>query len=416
LNDPTIYGGAPMLFADMYTLAGTLALFPRPDLCHPLPNGSVLRITGRGKLRLEIPPQPGLGPGEFKVGPIERTLSKGAALRVRSRFRNDSTIKLLVDSSLLPNWSCVYGPVAIVGDFDDFDDLYQVSGSITSSAIQKPGLEKPFLTFGGALAPVQDIISFLTSFGLAFPFWVHPTNPEYAFQSGAKLVFPSFPTKILDKLIKHGFGWKVELELAAGFGKKAQFWESSEDVAHQVESWSLFVKFEAKVMTQVIKQIPGYVGGASKFELEGTTEGKSELSFHLGMAGAVDLDHVEPFAKIKGSRTYTLVLKHVVGEKAVYPGVSSEWEVEAQVLTFKIPFPGLEPEERGLVEAKFSVELLVLVEKPAAFPAVEEMHLKGEATVALDITLGFVFSKTFEVEFKVDERIAAAVFVATTVL
>jgi len=414
-NDSTIHAGAPMLFADMYTLAGTLALFPRPDLCHPLPNGSGLRITGRRKLRLDIPPQLGLSTGEFKVGPVERTVSKGAALRVRSRFRNDATIKLLVDSNAAPNWSCVYGPVAIVGDFDDFEDLFQVSGKLTSSAIQKPELQQPFLTFGGALAPIQDIISFLTSFGLSFPFFVAVTNPEYAFKSGAKLVFPTFPLKALDHLLKHGLGWKVELELIAGFGKKAhEPGKAIEGFPNKLESWNIFVEFEAKVMTQVINKLPGYVGGAAKFELSGTTEGKSELAYHLGMAGAVEGD-LEPVAKLKGTRTYTFVIKHEIGKKAVKPGISSEWELEGQLLPLKIP--GGDPEfTRGLIEVKFSVELLIIVEKAAAFPAVEEMDFIGSATIAIDVTLGFVFSKTFEYEFKVSDKIAAAVFVASTVL
>ena len=86
-GDATIHGGSALLFADMYTLGGGVALFPRPDLCHPLPAGSALRITGRRKVRLDIPAQPGLVAGRVQGrGPLERTLSQSAALRVRSRF------------------------------------------------------------------------------------------------------------------------------------------------------------------------------------------------------------------------------------------------------------------------------------------------------------------------------------------
>ncbi|MEW6299739.1 MAG: hypothetical protein AB1671_18760 [Thermodesulfobacteriota bacterium] len=118
-GDATIYGGSTLLFADMYTLAGGVALFARSDQCHPLPAGTALRITGRRKVRLEIPPQPGLAPGEFKVGPLERTLSQGAALRVRARFRPDSTIKLVIDSDRRPDWSCTFGPVSVLSDIED---------------------------------------------------------------------------------------------------------------------------------------------------------------------------------------------------------------------------------------------------------------------------------------------------------
>jgi hypothetical protein len=65
-GDTTIYGGTPLLFADTYWLAGGVALFPRPDLCHPMPDKTVVRVIGRRKAKLEIP-QPGLGPSEFRI-------------------------------------------------------------------------------------------------------------------------------------------------------------------------------------------------------------------------------------------------------------------------------------------------------------------------------------------------------------
>ena len=96
---PLIHGGSPLLFADMYALGGGVALFPRADLCHPLPAGSALRITGRRKVRLDIPAQPGLDRrAEFKVGSArahafpERRAARAVALPP------DSTITLMIDS------------------------------------------------------------------------------------------------------------------------------------------------------------------------------------------------------------------------------------------------------------------------------------------------------------------------------
>jgi hypothetical protein len=64
----------------------------------------------------------------------------------------------------------------------------------------------------------------------------------------------------------------------------------------------------------------------------------------------------------------------------------------------------------GLAAVKLAFELMVLVERT------DEFHFAGEATLAIDVTLGWVFNKTFEVEFEMSETMAAVAFVATTVL
>ena len=99
--------------------------------------------------------------------------------------------------------------------------------------------------------------------------------------------------------------------------------------------------------------------------------------------------------------------EHLLGSKKVGLGVSSEWEVEGAFLD-------------GLAAAKVAFEMLTLVEPPEDFDIedidIEAFHFKGQATIAIDVTLAWALSKTFEVELDVDERIAAAVFVAMTVL
>jgi hypothetical protein len=66
----------------------------------------------------------------------------------------------------------------------------------------------------------------------------------------------------------------------------------------------------------------------------------------------------------------------------------------------------------GLAAVKLSFELLMLVERAPG----DDYGFVGEATLAIDVTLGWVFTKTFEVEVHMSEALAAAVFVATTVL
>jgi len=410
-GDATIYGGSTILFADTYTLAGGVALFPRFDQCHPLPAGSVLRITGRRKARLDIPIQPGLDPGEFMVGPLERTLSQSAALRVRSRFRPDSTIKLVVDSDQRPDWSCTFGPVSMIGDINDLDDLVHVVGNMSSSSEAAPRLVNPQMVFGGPLGPVQSIVQMLTAFGVPFPLDVSVTNTTYGFKSGWKYVFPKYGFDPVGIAIKNGMCLMLDLELLGRWGKESLIArEIGEEISeHSIIStkgtgkaalrgWHFVFEADAKIMSEVLeitKAAKGFAGGVFKFEVGGEEEGATKLSTFLGIAGAVEIELGA--LTLVGRRTYSLGFRHLLGTKKVELGGASEWEVEGELV-------------KGLAAIAISFELLALIEMH------EEYHFKGEGTLAVDVTLGWMLSKTFEMEFDVDERIAVAAFVATTVL
>jgi hypothetical protein len=400
-GESTIHAGSTPLFADMYSLAGQVALFPRADQCHPLPAGSALRITGRRKVRLDVAPQPSLAPGEFKVGVLERTLSESAALRVKSRFRPDSTIRLKVDSDQHPNWSCSYGPVSFVNDVDNLSDLMMVEGRLESSATEAPQLRHSQMIFGGPLGPIQGIIDLLTSFGLPLPFDVAVTNPKYTFKSGAKFQFPlPGPEGAIHKWIEHGLGVALELELLAGFGKESEnAGVAAQGAISDNGIWHSYLEAEAKITCKTIslaELITLYLGGAFKFEIEGQSHGKSEVTMYYGAAGTVKVG-VTSILEISGGRTYSLVSRYMVGEPKVGAGLSSEYEVEGELLF-------------GLAAVKLSFELMVLFERTDNF------HLTGEATLAIDVTLGWVFNKSFEVEFEMSETVAAIAFIATTVL
>jgi hypothetical protein len=402
-GEATIHGGTPFLFADMYALAGGVALFPRPEQCHPLPVGSVLRITGRGKVRLDVPAQPGLAPGEFKVGLGERTLAQGATLRVRSRFRPDSTIRLLIDSDQHPDWSCSYGPVATVGDINEMADLMQVVGTVSSSAVAKIELRDPQMIFGSVLSPIQAVCDLLTMFGLPTPFSVALTNEKYAFTSAVRYKFPGvFPFVSIDDALKNGVGILLELELKASFGKNSERFgtalSAEMPVASAVSPWTFALEYEGRLTMKALHPLPLFLGGTSKFEVEGTSDGQeSKLALFVGSAGVAEADIKA--AKVQGSRSFLMVSRVTRGNGEVKLGMGygSEWEIEWEFA-------------KGLVAVKLSFQLLLILERG------NEFHAQGEATLAIDVTLGWAFTKTFEVEFTMDERLAVAAFVAGTIL
>jgi hypothetical protein len=410
-SDANIYGGSTFLFADMYTLAGGVALFPRPDQCHPIPAGSKLRITGRNKVRLEVAAVPGLAANEFKVGQLERTLSQSTALRVRSRFRPESTIKLLIDSDQRPDWSCTFGPVWMLGDVDDLDELIQVFGNMVSSSVAVPQLQDPKMVFGGPLAPVQSIIQILTSFGLPFPFDVSITNTTYGFKSGWKFIFPKYVNPFLTKAIKIGCGLMCEVELLGRWGKESEVYEeiAKEIAQHSMIStkgtsrvalrgWHFVLECNSKVLLEVgslVRVVKAFLGGASKFEIGGEEDGTTKVSYFMGFAGAVEVEI--GILTVTGSRAYSLAFRNLLGLKKIELGGASEWELEGEVLG-------------GLAGVKLSFEMLAVVEPGDNF------HFTGEVTLAIDLTLAWALSKTYEVEFKAEEEISLEAFVAGALL
>lgn len=402
-GEPLIHAGSAPLLADMYALAGEVAFFPRADRCHPLPAGSALRITGRRKARLEIPPQPGLAAGEFKVTMAERVLAQSSGLRVRSHFHPGATIQLVIDSDAAPNWSCRYGPVSSTGDVQGLDGLMQVIGTMASDATSPPALKDPQLAFGGVLAPVQAVVDFLTMFGLPLPFNVDITNPSYTFKTGVKYSFPDYwPFGAIDHALKHGLGVMLEIELKASFGKESHTFGTAASAEHPIVGgltpWTFTFEYETKLLTKCLNPLPVFLGGTGKFEIEGRTDGhESKVLFQAGFAGAVEADlHV---VEVQGSRSYTLVsrVEREGSEVKVGIGVSTEWEVEGEFLD-------------GLAAVALSFEMLVILERG------DEFHCQGEAMLAIDVTLAWALSKTFEVKFTMNEQLALAAFAVASVL
>lgn len=399
-GDSTIYGGTPLLFADTYALAGGVSMFPQPDLCHPMPDKTVVRVAGRRKAKLEIPPQPGLGPNQFRITMPDRTLSTSSALRVRTKYLPGSTIEYVLDSSASPNWTCNVGPVGIRGDFDSLEDLVQVIGMIKSSAGVKAHIADPHVEFGGALSPVQAVIDLLTNFGLAVPYDMDLTNFEFGFKSGMKFTFPlgDPATELIAHAIKAGPGILLEVEILSGFGKESKKPGHAYDGALSDNGvWHFYVEISSKVQSKIIHPFPIFLGGGSKVKIEGKSEGKTEVSIYWSVIGTVEPE-VPKLIKISGSRIFSIVSRFTIGEKKVGLGTSQELEVEGSLV-------------EGLAAVKFSCELLILMELVAG-----EFGMTGEATVAIDVTVGWIFNKTFEVKLEMDEKMAAAAFIATSVL
>ena len=406
--EPVLHAGSALLFADMYALAmGGVAMFPRGDLTNPMPAGSTLRLTGRRRVRLEIPPQPGLAAGQFSLAAAERTMSQSAAFRFRSRLHSNSTARLTIDSDQTPNWSCTIGPVSSLGDIAGLKELLQVQGDLTSSAASAPQLANPKMIFGGPLAPVQKVLQFLAAFGFSFPFDIAITNAKYGFKSGWKYVFPKYgPEKLIADLgrlseIELLGRWGIESEVAKDINKivaEHSIVSTKGTSKAALRGWHFNLEASAECLSPVgslFEVIKLNAGGIFKFELSGEEGGATRLSYLFAVAweGEVEVGVLT----FTGQRSYGIVFRHLIEKEQLEIGGASEWELEAEFL-------------KGLAAAKVSFELITLVYRT------DGIHFKGEGTLAIDVTVGWVLSKEYEVEFHVDETLAAAVFIANTIL
>jgi hypothetical protein len=334
-------------------------------------------------------------------------MSQSAAFRFRSRLHPSSTARLTIDSDQTPHWSCTIGPVSSLGDIAGLNELLQVRGDLTSSATSAPQLANPKMIFGGPLAPVQEVLHFLQGFGLAFPFDISITNDKYGFKSGWRYVFPKYG---LEKLLAD-LGELPEIELKGRWGIESKVAKDINKIVaeHSIIStkgtskaalrgWHFNLEASSECLCKVLSLL-GILecdaGGVFKFELSGEDDGTTRLSYQFGVAweGEVEVGVL----KFTGERSYGIVFRHLIEREQLELGGASEWELEAEFV-------------KGLAAAKVSFELIALVERT------DDIHFKGEGALAIDLTVGWVLSKEYEFEFRADERLAAAVFVANMIL
>ena len=141
-----------------------------------------------------------------------------------------------------------------------------------------------------------------------------------------------------------------------------------------------------------------FLGGALKFEFGGKSEWEIASSpFTTASPGAVELETVACLS-VGGRGSASSSFAQLIGEREDRP------RLRERVGGRRSCFSRL-----GGRKGPFELALM--------HPGGRTYHfVRARRTLAIDVTLGWVFSKTFEVEFEMSETLAAAAFVATTVL
>jgi hypothetical protein len=392
----------PFLLADAFAMLGGVSLFPRPEACLPLPAGATLEIKSPGRIRLSIPPQSGLPADTFSVTHPERILTtQAASLTVRTIYadekNNPTRITLKIDSDAAPDWLISMGPISVLGDLDIFSGLMRIVGKISTQSGKKPELQDPRLVFGGALQPVQEFLNFLREVGLPVGLSFDLTNKTYKVKSGAVLkIPPPIPGPIGDQpddIEIPGVG-KLKGELKLGFGNES---ESKDTLFAPMSHWRLYFELEGSVQFAPLPPLPAYGGVLFKCKVTGKSDGPTEIQLlaaglvsiggdliKLGKLGVVE-------AEVEYSYGYVLLIKG----SDFYLGIGIGMKAEIELLS-------------GAAGVEVETEFM-------AFPTrinTEVVRVKGQFSVAIELTLGWVFNESIEVEGEfeksVDWRLVAA--------
>jgi hypothetical protein len=398
---------ARFLLADAFALAGGVSLFPRPNLCIEMPDHCSLEAPALGQLRLSIPPQPGSPPDSFMVlAPTERIVTNvNSSLTLHAVYADEKAARTVVtwkvDSTATPDWSFSMGPISMLGDLGPFPGLMRVIGTLSAQSGRDAQLAKVRLVFGNALSPVQKILNILTEIGfpVAFPFAL--TKSTLKIQSG---VVQKIPPPVLKKqpdggsTLEDGEPFDIGIgelngELRAGFGNEAKVGDT---LFTALENWRMY--FELSGDIKFSPQPPGLVksGGAFKLQIEGQANEPPKITLEVGSIAAIGRN-LFAGVKAEGSVRYSYVLQFK-GSQIGF-GIDLEFKAEIEVC-------------KGLAGAQVSAEAMALASRKDD----HTVNVSAEFTLGFELTLGWVFNESFEVQAKYEQDVNMELFIAAALL
>ena len=183
---------APTL-ADPYSLANSVGLFPRTDAAIPFPNANYsLGISGGGAIKLNLPSP------SFPVTVGQRTISEAGGVRAYADYTG-AIATISIDTAAPVSWSFHLQDVNVATSSTLMGEVIRLKASVEASANAETRLTNSQMIFGGALGPVQDILTFLSSLGFPSPLNVSMTN-SVKVKAGLKIPMD----KELNKLLPPG--------------------------------------------------------------------------------------------------------------------------------------------------------------------------------------------------------------------
>jgi hypothetical protein len=362
---------APTL-ADPYSLANAVGFFPRTDSAIPFPNANYsLAISSVGAIKLQLPTP------SFPVAVGQRTIAQAGGVRAYADYTG-STATIAIDTAAAVPWSFTLQAVSFATSSSLLGEVMRVTADVNASANSATQLANPQMTFGGALAPVQGVLAFLTVLGLPLPFSVAMTN-QLKIKAGLKipklddelnkLLLPPPPTPPPPCILQFSEGDIVVSETIASPLSEASF-ELSATLLVPTDFCPLYAAgmFEIKIAISTV------------------TGNTFTLTVGAGLGVVINIG----IGKVKAYLLETMFF--IVGDTVIGFGVGLliKGSIDLEVISVDVS-----------VEAKMAV----LAVPSSSSCASLTVYGAAQLTFALDITICWVIDIDFEEQFEYDQKL-----------
>jgi hypothetical protein len=387
------------LLADMYSLMTAVGIFPKASNCIPVPTSNyALEIQAGGGFKLVLP----FADNKFPVTPftLTRNLTNSPPVKTYAEYADDqgkqTEVTINIDSLASPGWSLKMSPVSVVLDFDPFDKLMRIVGTVEGQSGVPTQLSNPSIVYGSALSPLQDLITILKDFGLPIPMPVLMSN---AGSDNKKYKFAAQVSFGALEPIDTGFG-----KLKIKFKLKLKLETPRSPLYSQIKDKITCV---VKVRGELQQAFPPppllYAGGLFELEIGVSDDGntvKPSVEFAAGIVGSVGGNILFGLVKLEATvkRGYFLAFENELLPK---PGVLLGIGGQAGVADFGKLGLGSVIGISFEAEAKGSVGRI----------SDDTVQLKAEITIAFSICVAVFFeiSSEIETEYKEDLPLLVAI-------
>jgi hypothetical protein len=357
------------LLADGFALMGATSVFPRQDACLTFPDASyALQISAAGAFTLAgLPPT-------FPPSQPQRTLAASSAATIGFEYADPSGTPAQVSVAITPTaWSVRLEGVNVRLDMAPFDGLMRTSGDLSATSGGGVEFQNGKLVLGSALAPLQELLTFLESLGLPNPLSLSFSNggwsqtTKYKLQAGLMFSLGPLTTPL----------GSAQLALKTGFGNTAT---SAGALATASSQWAYYFTFSGNIQVPVFP--PVNAGGLQGLGIQvnypaGSTPQTEQLTFQAGVIASVGGDLVPGLitASISVSFAFTLAVTTGGGSTAVTIGAILVLSANGKILG-------------GLVGITFTAEAAgaVTVTHPQSVSATFDISIDVQLCWCLDVS------------------------------
>jgi len=352
------------LLADSFVLATSEGIFPLPANCIPFPSNTwALSVQAGNHYRLEMPTN------TFPAGVGRRTLQESGSVKSDIDY-TQAIVTYEVDTAAVPGWRFAVDQVDKIVNSSNLGDVITFRANLQGDSKQPTRIDSPQIMIGDGMAIVQDILTLLAELGISGTTEVEMTNKwsiKIRFivpvkdQTGKDLQIPPLVPLPDIKFVDTGITISIKV------------WPKGDQADFQLAGTPMFA----------IKAVPGlYAVAILKFSIRLSTVDGNSYKLLIGFGYAYELKATS-WLKLKGMIAFTIF--GVVGDTAMGYGAGFLVKLSADLVIVTITVR---------VEGKLAHVL------GCKDTASESQWLLAKLVFAVDITIVFIFSISFEYEGK----------------